>query len=202
MKTYLVLGAAALALAACGSSGGGKGEGAGNSAAAAGSGGGSAGGAAGAGAAAAGTGGASDSAVNLQPGEWEIKMEVVDIKVAGLPEGVAEGMKSQAGGGTNRTCMTPEDAKGPSADMFGKNDPANCKSEGFAWSGGRIQGKTTCQAGNGQGKTVMTMDGRYTPQSMDMTMKTQTDMMGKDMTMQMRVTGRRVGECTAATKKG
>ncbi|HEX8125296.1 MAG TPA: DUF3617 domain-containing protein [Allosphingosinicella sp.] len=202
MKTHLILSAAALALAACGSSGGDKGEGAGNSAAAAESGGGSAGGAKGGGGSAAGTGGASGSAVQLQPGEWEIKMEVVDIEVAGLPEGVAEGMKSQAGGGTNRTCMTPEDAKGPSAEMFGKNDPANCKSEGFAWSGGRILGKTTCQAENGQGKTVMTMDGRYTPQNIDMTMKTQTDMMGKDMTMQMRVTGRRVGECTAATKKG
>jgi hypothetical protein len=203
MKTHWILSAAAVALTACGSYGGDKAGSPGNSAAGAESGGG--GSAAGneiAGGSSAGTGGASASAVNLQPGEWEIKMEVVDLKVAGLPEGVAEGMKSQAGGGTNRTCMTPEDAKGPSADMFGKNDAANCKSEGFAWSGGRIQGKTSCQGENGQGKTVMTMDGRYTPQSMDMTMKTDTDMMGKSMTMEMRVTGRRVGECTAATKKG
>ncbi|HEX8308891.1 MAG TPA: DUF3617 domain-containing protein [Allosphingosinicella sp.] len=201
MKTHLILSAAALALAACGSSGGDKEASGGNgSAAAAQDGGGSA--ATGQGDGAPAGGGPSGSAVSLQPGEWEIKMEVVDIEVAGLPEGVAEGMKSQAGGGTNRTCMTPEDAKGPSADMFGKNDPANCKSEGFAWSGGRIQGKTTCDGANGQGKTVMTMDGRYTPQSMDMTMKTDTDMMGKSMTMEMRVSGRRVGECTAATRKG
>ena len=46
----------------------------------------------------------------------------------------------------------------------------------------------------------MTMDGRYGAQSMDITMKSQTDLMGKPMTMEMRVSGRRVGECTAATK--
>jgi Protein of unknown function (DUF3617) len=201
MKSCLILSAAALALAGCGSSESGKGESGGNSAAASASGGVAAAGADSAGGSTAGAGGASGAPINLQPGEWEIKMEVVDVKVAGLPEGVADGMKSQAGG-TNRTCMTPEDAKGPKPDMFGKNNPQNCKSEGFAWSGGRIQGKTSCDGENGQGKTVMTLDGRYTPQSMDMTMKTQADMMGKGMTMEMRVTGRRVGECTAATKGG
>jgi hypothetical protein len=196
MKTAIILGAAALALAACGSSGGDKaGESGGNgSAAATGSGGDSSKGAA------SGEGG-SGSGVSLQPGEWEMKTEVVNVKVEGLPEGVADGMKAQAGG-TNRTCMTPEEAKGPSADVFAKNNPANCKSEGFSWSGGRIQGKTTCTGEGGAGKTVMTMDGRYSPQSIDMTMKSETDMMGKAMTMEMRVSGRRVGECTAATKDG
>lgn len=186
MKTPMILGAAALALAACGSSGGDK------------AGGGAANGSAGA----AGSGAAAGSgSVSLQPGEWEMKTEVVNVKVEGLPEGVADGMKAQAGG-TNKTCMTPEEAKGPSADVFAKNNPANCKSEGFSWSGGRIQGKTTCTGEGGAGKTVMTMDGRYSPQSIDMTMKSETDMMGKAMTMEMRVSGRRVGECSAATKDG
>jgi hypothetical protein len=195
MKTGWVAGAAALVLAACGSSGGDKAQGGGTGSTAA-----EAQGSGAAGSAASSDGG-SASGISLEPGEWEIKMEVVSAKVAGLPEGVAEGMKSQAGG-TNRTCMTPEDAKGPSADMFGKNNPANCKSEGFAWSGGRIQGRTTCQGENGEGKSVMTMNGSYGPRNIDMTMKTEAEMMGKGMTMEMRVSGRRVGECTAATKKG
>jgi hypothetical protein len=194
MKTRLILGAAALALAACGSSGD-KAGGSGNGSAAAGS------GVSGSAAATESGGAGAASAVSLQPGEWEMKTEVVNVKVEGLPEGVADGMKAQAGG-TNRTCMTPEEAKGPSADVFAKNNPSNCKSEGFSWSGGRIQGKTTCAGEGGAGKTQMTMDGRYTPQSIDMTMKSETDMMGKAMTMEMRVSGRRVGECTAATKEG
>jgi hypothetical protein len=184
MKTQMILGAAALALAACGSSGGDKASEGGNGSTAA-----------------TGSSGGAASGVSRQPGEWEMKTEVVNVKVEGLPEGVADGMKAQAAG-TNRTCMTPEEAKGPSADVFAKNNPANCKSEGFSWSGGKIQGKTTCSGEGGTGKTVMTMDGRYTPQSIDMTMKSETDMMGKAMTMEMRVSGKRVGECTAATKDG
>jgi hypothetical protein len=193
MKTTLMLGAAALALAACGSSGGDKaGEGAANGSAAATEKGGS-------GSFGSGAASGSGSAVNLQPGEWEMKMEVVNVKVEGLPEGVADGMKSQAGG-TNRTCMTPEEAKAPKGDIFTGDNAANCKSEGFKWEGGRIAGKTTCAGQGGTGQTVMTMDGRYTPQSIDMTMKSDTEMMGKAMTMEMRVSGKRIGECTAATK--
>jgi hypothetical protein len=189
MKTRLILSAAALALAACGSSGGDKAAEGGNGSAAAAEGGGG------------GGSGGSASGGNLQPGEWEMKMEVVNVKVEGLPEGVADGMKSQAGG-INRTCMTEEEAKAPKGDIFTGDKAGNCKSEGFKWEGGRIQGKTTCEGQGGTGQTVMTMDGRYTPQSIDMTMKSDTEMMGKAMTMEMRVSGKRVGECTAATKGG
>ncbi len=167
MKTQMLMTAAALALAACGSSdksGGGSG-------------------------------------VSLQPGEWEMKMEVVDVKAEGLPAGMADGMKKSASS-TTKTCMTPEEAKGPKGDIFAGDKSGSCKSEGFKWEGGRIQGKTTCPGQGGTGQTVMTMDGRYSPQSIDMTMKSETDLMGKPMTMEMRVSGKRVGECPAATKEG
>jgi hypothetical protein len=180
MKTQLILGAAVLALAACGNPGGKDGGNASSGAA----------------------GGGSGAGVSLQPGEWEMKTEVVNVNIEGLPPGMAEGMKKQASN-TNRTCMTPEEAKGPKGDMFagGKN---NCKSEGFSWAGGRIQGKTTCTGEGGTGTTVMEMSGQYSPQSIDMTMKSQTDLGvgGKKMSMEMRVSGRRVGECSAATKEG
>ncbi|HEU0134184.1 MAG TPA: DUF3617 domain-containing protein [Allosphingosinicella sp.] len=184
MKIHLILGVAALALASCGGSAGDGNQSGGNGSAAA-----------------AAGGGASGSAINLQPGEWEMKMEVVNVKVEGLPEGVAESMKKQ-GGEATRTCMTPEEAKGPKPDLFTKNNPANCKSEGFSWANGRIQGKTVCSGEGGAGKSEMTMDGRYSAQNIDMTMKSDTEMMGKTMTMEMRLSGRRVGECTAATKEG
>lgn len=194
MKTRLILGAAALALAACGSGGDKADENGGNGSAAEGSVNGSA---------AAGSGGSGASAAggNLQPGEWEMKMEVVNVKVEGLPEGVADQMKSQ-GGGINRTCMTPEEARAPKGDIFTGENAGNCKSEDFKWEGGRIQGKTVCGGEGGTGQTAMTMDGRYTPQSIDMTIKSESQMMGKGMTMEMRMSGRRVGECTAGTEAG
>lgn len=182
MKTQLILGAAALALAACGSSGNKGGESGGNGSAAA-----------------TGSGG-SASAVALQPGEWEMKMEVVNVAAEGMPAGMAESMK-QSASRTTRTCMTPEEARAPKGDLFA-GDKSGCKSEGFKWEGGRIAGKTTCPGQGGSGETVMTMDGRYSAQSMDLTMKSETPIMGKPMTMEMRMSGRRVGECSAATKEG
>jgi Protein of unknown function (DUF3617) len=179
MKTHLILSAAVLVLAACGKSGDGNES-----------------------SAAAGGGSASAAGVELQPGEWEMKTEVVNVSAEGLPAGIAEGMKAQASS-TSKTCMTPEEAKGPKGDIFaGKG--SNCKSEGFSWSGGRIKGKTTCTGQGGAGNTVMEMDGKYSAQSIDMTMKSETElgMAGKAMKMEMRVSGRRIGECSAATKKG
>jgi hypothetical protein len=177
MKMHLILGVAVLALAACGKSGGGNES-----------------------AAAGGGGSASAAGVSLQPGEWEMKTEVVNVAAEGLPAGIAEGMKAQAAS-TTKTCMTPEEAKGPKGDIFAGKD-SNCKSESFSWSGGKIKGKTVCSAGGGSGKTEMEMDGTYSAQNIDMTMKTKTDLAGKAMTMEMRVQGRRVGECTAGSKEG
>ena len=177
MKTHLILSAAVLVLAACGKSGGGNES-----------------------SAAGGGGSASASGVNLQPGEWEMKTEVVNVTAEGLPAGVADGMKAQASS-TTKTCMTPEEAKGPKGDIFAGKDN-NCKSEGFSWSGGTIKGKTTCTGQGGAGTTVMEMDGKYSAQSIDMTMKSKTDLGGKAMTMEMRVSGKRIGECPAAAKEG
>ena len=177
MKTILTMTAAALALAACGSAD--KGDGNGTAAASGGSG----------------------SSVSLRPGEWEMKMEVVEVAAEGLPPGMAEGMKKSASS-SSRTCMTPEEAKGPKGDIFAGDKSGHCKSEGFKWEGGRIEGKTVCPGQGGTGQTEMTMAGTYNPESIDMTMKTKTDLMGKPMTMEMRVSGKRVGECSAATKAG
>jgi hypothetical protein len=176
MKTRLMMTAAALALAACGSSD--RSGGNGTEAAA---------------------GGGSGSAVSLQPGEWEMKMEVVNVTAEGLPPGMADGLKKSASR-TDRTCMTPEEAKAPKGDLFAGNKDGGCRSEGFKWEGGRIEGKTICPGQGGTGETTMTMAGSYSAESMDMTMKSQTDLMGKPMTMEMRMSGKRVGECSAATK--
>lgn len=172
MKTQLILGAAILALAACGKPGGNE----------------------------SGGGGLLGGSVELQPGEWEMKMEVVNVTAEGLPPGMLDGMKKSASA-TNRSCMTPEEAKAPKGDIFAGNQ-SNCKSEGFTWSGGKIKGKTVCAGQGGAGQTTMTMDGSYGAQNIDMTMKSETDLGGKPMTMEMRVSGKRVGECSAETKKG
>jgi hypothetical protein len=141
------------------------------------------------------------SAVSLQPGEWEMKMEVVSVAAEGLPPGTADRLKNSASR-IDRTCMTPEEAKAPKVDLFAGNKASGCRSEGFKWDGGRIEGKTICPRQGGTGETTMTVAGTYGPQEMDMTMKSQTDLMGKPITMEMRVSGKRIGECGATTKGG
>jgi hypothetical protein len=181
MKTKLILGAAVLAVAACGGSGekaGGNGS-----------------------ATSAGSGGGPASGVSLQPGEWEMKTEVLDFSAEGMPPGLGDSIKAQAGG-TKKTCITPEEAKGPSPDKFGQNNGGNCKTEDFDWSGGRIKGRTTCSGGAGSGKAVVSMEGTYGAQNIDMKMKSETDVAGKTMSMELRVTGHRTGECTAASEEG
>jgi hypothetical protein len=43
----------------------------------------------------------------------------------------------------------------------------------------------------------MTMDGSYTPVSMEINARTETGMAGAQVTREMHMTGRRIGECPA-----
>ena len=173
IKTFMTA-ASLAALAACGSSDNGKGNGSATATAPAGGG----------------------TTVKLQPGEWEMTMETLNVDAPGMPPQVAAAMKKQQRA-SSRDCMTPEEAEGPKAEMFKGADGANCKQEGFVWSGGRIQGTTTCTGEKGVGKVSMTMAGQYSPTSMDVTMKMVTEAAGTPMTIETRMTGRRIGECPA-----
>jgi hypothetical protein len=133
--------------------------------------------------------------VKLEPGEWEMAIETVNVSAPGLPPTVVASMKQPRV--TDRTCMTQEEANRPKADMFAGSAGSNCKQEGFTWAGGRMKGTTTCTAAGGKGKVTMAMDGQYSAQSMDINMKMTTEAAGTPMTVESRMTGRRVGDCPA-----
>jgi hypothetical protein len=180
MTTRYLIAASLLALAACGSKGDGNST-------AAGGGGGLLGG----------------GPVALQPGEWEMKMEVVDFKAPGMPPEVAARMKQAPT--VNRHCVTEEEAKGPKPENFApQQNGRNCKQDDLVWGNGRIHNKTSCAGENGSGNMTMEMDGTYTPTSMDISVKNETETAHVTTSMEMRLTGRRVGECPAgeAGKEG
>ena len=102
---------------------------------------------------------------------------------------------------SRRTCQKRLEETASASSASSASTTTGGTASEIPWAGGTIKGTTTCTPPGG-GKTVMTMDGRYGPQSIDMTMKSQTDIAGKAMTMEMRVSGKRVGECSAATKEG
>jgi hypothetical protein len=172
MTTRFLIAASLLALAACGS----KSDG--NSTKASGGGGGLFGG----------------GAVSLQPGEWEMTMELLNIDAPGMPPQVVAAMKQQTAK-SSRTCISPEEAKGPKPGDLTGQGRGNCKNEGYVWEGGRIAGTTVC---TGEGtKSTAVLDGSYTPQSMTLSMKNTTEAAGNKMVMDMRMSGRRVGDCPA-----
>ncbi|MEO7177422.1 MAG: DUF3617 family protein, partial [Allosphingosinicella sp.] len=132
------------------------------------------------------------SAFNLQPGEWEMKSEVINVE--GVPPGIAMAARMQ-GVGTSRLCVTADEARRPVPDMFVRNPSGSCKSEG-ASAGGRIRRKTVCRAG---GDIALSMEGQYTLRTVDVTIKSEINARGRQVT-ETRFTGRLVGDCTDAKK--
>ena len=137
-----------------------------------------------------GTGGG-DSA-GFQPGQWETTIQVVSMNVPNMPKGMAAPTPPPT---TVRNCLTPEQARQPSADFLTGSGSSGCTSENFSMANGRISGTVQC---NAQGTTMRsTMDGRYTPTTYEMTMQTQTQAQGQTMEMEVRANARRIGDCPA-----
>ena len=145
--------------------------------------------------AACGSGG---SGSEMQPGEWEMTMEMLEVSAPSMPPAAAAQMKQQMKQApvTTRTCVSEEEAKGPKPETLTGKAGNNCRTEGFSWAGGKVAGKTICDSPTG-GKMTMTMDGEYGPTSMTMNMKTSTEAQGIPMTMDVRVSGKRIGDCPA-----
>jgi hypothetical protein len=140
--------------------------------------------------------------VSLRPGEWELKAEVGDVTTAGLPPGYQERARKQAAraAGKSRICITPAEANGPRSGIFATDNARNCRSEGIGWSGGRIQGRTLCPRTDGTGTVEMILSGRYGADTMELTLNMKTQRPGQSATMETRITGRRVGDCSAGRK--
>lgn len=144
--------------------------------------------------------GSASDGVQLQPGQWEMTQQTVNVSVPGMPAGAADMIKT--GPVTVKTCITEEQAQKPGPDLFsGQADP-NCKQEGFSAAGGKVSGTMTCTGGKMHGKMVMKMDGQFGPTEYDVAMEMKTEAEGKQMTMEMRSSGRRIGDCPAGGKEG
>lgn len=173
---HIMMSAALLGLAACGSGGDGNEK------------------------AAEGKSGAGKPAiaeVRLKPGQWEITHEIVSMEAPGMPEGAMAGLAGKKT--TMRNCVTPEQAARPNADFFAAKDNG-CSYKDFTMAGGRIQGTMTCSAKDSPGAMTMVMNGRYGGESYDMEVEMKTDSNAGSMTMKSRGAGRRIGECPPAQK--
>ena len=78
--------------------------------------------------------------VRLEPGEWENTVEIVDVKVDGLPEGVSAGVMAGMKGKftTSKSCITKDEADNPGARFFAAQEKTNCEVKKFDMSGGAV----------------------------------------------------------------
>jgi len=137
--------------------------------------------------------------VNLEPGEWENTVEIVDVDIEGLPEGAPAGiMDSMKGKKTaSKSCITKEQAENPGAEFFAAQDKTACEVKKFDMSGGAISSEMSCSNMGAPGKMNMAMDGQYGPSSYDMTMTMNGDAGGMKMKMSAKSSGKRIGDCPA-----
>ena len=186
MKLRIAATATALLLAGCGSQGANQqaGNQAGNQAA---------GGAQPAAAATASAAGNSGG-LTIQPGEWEVTMQMQAMQASGMPAGM---QMPQMPPTTTRTCVTPEQVSRANASFLsgsGHRPGVDCDYSHVSLAGGRIQGTSSC-TGNGMTATV-TMDGSFTPTSYDIDERMEATMRGHATSSTSHLAGRRIGECT------
>ena len=140
---------------------------------------------------AAGSGG-----LTIQPGEWEITMEMQAAQVSGMPAGM---QMPHIPPTTTRSCVTPEQVSRANTAFLGgasAHPGIDCDYSGITIADGRIQGTSTCRRAGMQ--VSVTMDGSFTPTSYDVHQQMHSTMGGRTSESTNHLVGRRVGECTAA----
>lgn len=137
----------------------------------------------------------------VSPGLWQSKVIIEKFVVPGMSPEMARRMKSMMAEGQvhdSEICLTAEDVKRPREDFFTGKD-SECRYEHFTMGSGKIDAAMRC--GREQGVQTMQMAGTYSSDNYEMHMATMATANDGEtshaMQMQMRVEGRRIGECSA-----
>jgi hypothetical protein len=150
---------------------------------------------------AAGTGKGSVTAAaeapHFTPGEWESTIEMNGMKFPNMPPnyaGMSRGITS-----VHKSCLSPQDAARPKGDFLAGRGGGQCHYSDYSLAGGKLHAVMTC-AGTGNTGTIVRTDGQYDATSFDVRSSVETTGTAAS-TMQMHVTSRRVGDCTAGETK-
>ncbi len=141
---------------------------------------------------------AAQGASAMRPGQWETKVDLVDIAWEGLtPEQKQLALaKAKAEPKSFRYCVSPEEAKRPGAGFLTGESDSSCSYRSFAMAGGRIDSTMVCPGATAKDETVMTVSGTFTEESVDAVTEAKGGMLG--MSMKANVASRRIGDCPPA----
>jgi len=133
----------------------------------------------------------------VRPGKWVSSVTIEDVAMPGLPPEAVQHLKDQmvANSQSTTTCLTPEQAKKPDAQLFVRGE--KCRYDHFKMGNGKIDAEMHCAQGAMTQVTQMT--GTYSPDAyaMHMTSSGRGGPSGEgNMSMKMKVEAKRVGDCT------
>lgn len=125
----------------------------------------------------------------MAPGEYETRVEIVDVEMPGLPDEFAEQVRA-AMGKPFRGCLTEADLDRPDESFFaGEN--SDCSYDKFDMTDGRVNASMRCVA---EGSTQrMTMVGQYREDGYDMKVEMTSD--DPQSRMSWNINAQRVGNC-------
>jgi hypothetical protein len=135
--------------------------------------------------------------VHIEPGLWEVTSRVLDASGPNLPREARARMIAHRQ--SVRNCVTPERAAHPEGNFLRTQRDSNCTYRDFSTDGGQVRGSMRCTGGGMPGVMTTRMEGRYGPQSYDVTLHMSSTEMphGADVTIIARTIARRISDCPA-----
>lgn len=142
-------------------------------------------------------------AIKFSAGEWENKVEIVDVKfdesklppeAKGMTGAIVKQMVGQVQ--TTKNCLTEEEAKKPGADFLAGAENDECTYKKFDLSGGKINADIACKGKEAGQEGDIKLTGSYTATSydMEMAMVMSAPQTGA-MTIKAKNSAKRIGEC-------
>ena len=120
-----------------------------------------------------------------RPGRWEASMK--------FGASTMQGPAQKVGGQVMAVCLTPEMAAKADGSQF-RQAGTGCQYDTFTMAGGKIDAVMSCKHDSLTQR--VTMNGTYSPEAYSLHMVTQMEIQpGKQMTTEMTMDSRRVGEC-------
>lgn len=145
----------------------------------------------------------------ITPGQWTVTTEITEVRLPGV-EGadprIAEAMTQQMVGRTQTqtSCVSPDQARGPSSALIGGTANGACSFETFSLLRGALNAVLTCRKEGSPGQMVIATSGTYGGDKVDLESVTRVEEtldQPKDKALRIvsTVTGRRTGACPAKT---